>query len=86
MICHVCGKPASEMHHLIGGPNRRNSTKYKLMVPLCRECHDKAHFKDHKLMDELHRYGQRLFNTLYPNLDFREIFRINYLDDESETL
>ena len=86
MICHICGKPASDMHHIFGGSNRKNSEKHRLKVPLCRECHDKIHFKDRELMDKLHVYGQRLFNTLYPQLDFRAIFRTNYLDDYKETL
>lgn len=53
-----------------------------MVVCLCRECHDKAHFgKDRSMMDELHKYGQRLFNAKYPKLDFVKIFHRNYLEE-----
>ena len=42
--CAYCGKPADELHHIIpriyGGDNRPSN-----LVPLCEECHYKAHGK-----------------------------------------
>ena len=42
--CIYCGKPAEEFHHIVprhmGGDNRLSN-----IVPLCRECHSKAHSK-----------------------------------------
>ena len=44
--CIYCGKPATELHHIIprqmGGDNR-----FSNIVPLCDECHKKAHGKKH---------------------------------------
>lgn len=43
-ICAYCGKPAEELHHIIprhmGGDNRLQN-----IIPLCEECHHKAHSK-----------------------------------------
>lgn len=42
--CFYCGKPAEEYHHIIprhmGGDNRLEN-----IVPMCTECHRKAHSK-----------------------------------------
>lgn len=42
--CIYCGNPAEELHHIVprhmGGDNRLSN-----IVPLCRECHCKAHSK-----------------------------------------
>ena len=37
--CFICGAYGVEIHHIMGGANRKNSTKYGLVVPLCRGCH-----------------------------------------------
>ena len=80
--CFFCGKPATDVHHCFGGANRPKSEKYGLVVCLCRGCHDKVHFgNDRSMMDELHKYGQRLFNAKYPELDFAKIFHRNYLEE-----
>lgn len=86
VTCFFCGRQATDRHHIFGGANRAKSEKYKLIVYLCRKCHDELHFGKRDKMDYLHQYGQRLFNTLYPNLNFRSIFGRNYLDNENETL
>ena len=81
--CFFCGKPATDRHHIYGGPNRPKSEKYGLVVYLCRECHDKVHFgKDRSYMDRLHVYGQNLFRHLHPNLHFEPIFHRNYLESQ----
>ena len=61
--CYRCGRAAkTERHHIFGGPNRKLSEKYGLVVHLCHSCHneppDGAHFsKD--TADWLHRIGQQ---------------------------
>lgn len=35
-------------------------------------------------MDRLRKYAQRLFITKYPNLDFFQEFKINYLDEDEK--
>lgn len=36
--CIICGRQA-ERHHIFGGPNRHQSTKDQLILPLCAEHH-----------------------------------------------
>ncbi len=82
--CIICGRSPVNKHEVFGGRNRLNSIKYKLVIPLCTcEHHDQVncrgiHF-DKKLRDEWHKKGQALFQETYPDLDFQEIFKINYL-------
>lgn len=82
--CIICGRSPVNKHEIFGGRNRLNSIKYKLVIPLCTcEHHDQVncrgiHF-DKKLRDEWHRKGQALFNETYPDLDFIDIFKENFL-------
>lgn len=82
--CFFCGKPATDRHHIFGGPNRNNSEKYGLVVHLCRECHDKIHFKHEgkEMMELLRDYGQRVFEEKHPDLDFMKIFHRNYKKED----
>ena len=41
--CYVCGRRANDMHHVLHGASKKMSEQYGLMVPLCRECHNKVH-------------------------------------------
>ena len=51
--CYLCGKPATEQHHIIfGSGKRKTSDKEKLTVALCNRCHwliHNRHFKDKEL-------------------------------------
>lgn len=82
--CIICGRSPVNKHEIFGGRNRLNSIKYKLVIPLCTcEHHDQVncrgiHF-DKKLRDEWHRKGQVLFQETYPDLDFMDIFKENFL-------
>lgn len=80
--CWVCGTTGQlEEHHIFGGCRRATSEKYKLKVYLCRTHHTGdagVHFNK-RLMDKLHRYGQRRFEAEHPELDFLEVFGKNYL-------
>ena len=44
--CAYCGKPAEELHHIVprsrGGDNRPSN-----LIPLCYQCHCKAHDKSY---------------------------------------
>lgn len=65
--CYRCGRACrTEKHHIFGGPNRKLSEKYGLVVHLCHACHNEppegAHFsKD--TADWLHRIGQQAFEV-----------------------
>lgn len=82
--CIICGRSPVNKHEIFGGRNRLNSIKYKLVIPLCTcEHHDQVncrgiHF-DKKLRDKWHKKGQALFNETYPDLDFMDIFKENFL-------
>lgn len=42
--CFVCGNPATEVHHILGGTaNRAKSDKYGFVVKLCRKHHAEIH-------------------------------------------
>ncbi len=69
-------------HHIFGGSNRKKSEKYGLTVRLCPECHvlgkNAVHLNADR-MKELRQIGQKSFEEVYPELNFREIFGKNYL-------
>lgn len=76
--CILCGNKKDHIHEIFFGRNRTNSMKYGTVVPLCSSCHARMH-KDIKLQEVYHKIGQDCFNKHYPNLNFMEIFKINYL-------
>lgn len=47
-------------------------------IPVCEKCHRKCH-KDVNLIDLLHKKGQLLFMCNYPELEFIDVFKVNYL-------
>lgn len=56
--CFLCGRQGQlAHHHLIGGPFRSKSDKLDLVVPLCPDCHRKAH-ADRTTMLQLRRYAE----------------------------
>lgn len=63
--CYVCGKRASEMHHVMHGADKKLSETFGLMVPLCRECHNKVHHQDGELDRILKQEAQRAFIRKY---------------------
>lgn len=76
--CYFCGKKKENIHEVIFGKNRINSIKFGLTLPLCLEHHLLMH-KDTTLIKEYKQKGQALFNKTYPDLNFENIFRENYL-------
>ena len=61
--CFLCHKWRNlEEHHIFGGPYRDKSTKYKLTVDLCWECHrtgPEAAHRCRETREQLQEYGQR---------------------------
>ena len=41
--CYICGREASDWHHVMHGADKHISEEYGLMVPLCRACHTEVH-------------------------------------------
>lgn len=90
--CFLCGKNGSsdplDRHHIYGGPNRKKSEKYGLVVYLCHnECHifgKHAVHNDANVMQRLHEYGQRkaMEENGWSIKDFIREFGKNYLEDD----
>ena len=81
--CFICGSTNwIEIHHVFNSSNRKNSTKYGLVVPLCKYCHNVAPNGVHQNAEndlKLKQMGQRAFQRVYPDKDFLKIFGKNYL-------
>ena len=72
--CYFCNRQKQDLHELIGGRNRNNSMKYGLVLPVCREHHNEIqHSTEYK------KVAQIKFQEVYPEVDFVDIFKINYL-------
>ena len=87
--CYLCGSMRNiQVHHIYGGyANRKLSTKYGLVVPLCYDCHlgtHGVHF-DSKKMRYLRILGQERFEEVYPSLSFSKIFGYNFIAKEDTT-
>lgn len=72
--CYFCDNPRNDLHELLGGRNRNNSMKYGLVLPVCREHHNEI---QHSL--EYKKIAQKKFQEVYPEINFTEVFKINYL-------
>lgn len=88
--CWLCGRNGNvdplDKHHIFGGPNRKLSEKYGLVVYLCHDrCHENGVYAVHRCKetaDLLHRCGQRkaMHDQGWTKEDFIRIFGKNYLD------
>lgn len=76
--CIICGSKKDNLHEVFFGTNRVNSMKYGLVIPLCLEHHLEMH-RNKEWQDYWHRKGQLDFIEHYPDLDFLEIFKKNYI-------
>lgn len=83
--CYVCGATYRlHSHHVyFGNPLRKISEKYGMKVYLCWEHHEGTngvHGKNgHELDMKLKREGQVVFDKIYPDKKFIEVFKRNYL-------
>ena len=44
-FCIFCGRPMTEIHHLIFGSERKKADEDGLFVPICSECHTFGHIE-----------------------------------------
>lgn len=80
--CFICGRMTDlECHHILGGPNRKWSEKYKLTVMLCHEHHTGKNGAQYnrQVGDRLKRLAQIAFEARYSHDEWMQIFRKNYL-------
>ena len=80
--CFICGRVTGlERHHILGGPNRKWSEKYRLTVMLCHDHHtgkNGAQY-DRNIGDSLKRLAQIAFEARYSHDEWMNVFRKNYL-------
>jgi len=81
--CWFCGaRNGLHRHHVFGGPNRRHSEDYSLVVWLCAAHHNMSSHSVHmdREMDlKLKRYAQSVFEGEYGHDAYMETFKRNYL-------
>lgn len=76
--CYFCPNKKDHTHEIFCGRNRQNSMKYGLCLPICESCHSK--YQNNFLFNkEWHKKGQVVFQQIYPDLVFEDIFKKNYL-------
>lgn len=85
--CYICGSYRwLEWHHVYGASNRKNSTKYGLVVPLCRWCHNEpptgVHYNT-EIRQMLQAKAQKIAMRRYKWTieDFIKIFGKNFILD-----
>jgi hypothetical protein len=83
--CFICGSNQwIEIHHIFGAADRKKSTEYGLVVPLCHYCHNEPPNGVHQNKDirrKLQAYAQKKAMKHYGwDMDtWRSIFGRNYL-------
>ena len=83
--CYLCGRPATEVHHILGGTaNRKLSERYSLVVHLCHNCHlgaDGAQYAP-EVNRRLKMEAQIAFEEIYGHEKWMQIFRRNYIIEQ----
>lgn len=74
--CAICGDTNICMHHIFEGVNRKNSTKYGMIIPLCPFHHEWVHKTNYKGFKEK---AQKEFEKEHTRDEFIKIFGKNYL-------
>ena len=85
-VCMVCRTTRNlESHHIFGGSRRSASERTGLKIWLCHEHHtgNKGVHFNKELMDELHEYGQMVFESIYGEEEFLKVFGKNYKRGEA---
>ena len=91
--CYICGSIKNDLHEVFHGRNRVNSMKWGCVIPVCRNCHNRIHrnantydttiegvlYKNITFDRECKIRMQHIFNSIYPDIDFRSIFYENYI-------
>ena len=84
--CYLCGRPATETHHVMSGTaNRKLSEKYGLKVRLCHNCHtgsDHSAQYDPEKNRMLKIEAQMAFEQLYGHDKWMQTFRRNYIFEQ----
>lgn len=79
--CIICGKKRDNLHEIFYGTGKRQlSIKYGCVIPLCYQHHLEIHnIRNNGVLSIIWKVKcQEMFDKVYPNLDFLEIFGKNY--------
>ena len=79
--CYICGAYGhTDEHHVFGGPCRKTSDRYGLVVHLCRSCHSQIHDQGGNTNLYLHQRGQMIYEEHFGSRqDFIREFIRSYL-------
>lgn len=78
-ICYICKeKPKQDLNEVFEGSNRQMSMKYGLVIPICRECHNKYDL-DKELRDTYQKEAQLKFEKIHDHELFMKEFKKNYI-------
>lgn len=78
-LCYICNKKKKEdLHEIFGGSNRQKSMQWGLVIPVCRECHDKWDISE-ELRRQIQQKAKEEFIKRNTKEKFREEFGKNYI-------
>lgn len=83
--CHICGKNAEAIHHIIGRVNKVLRYEFINLLPVCNDCHRKIHDEGldvaKYIAPERWQYLQQIKNKSY-----RDLLIFEYMQTEDEFL
>ena len=81
--CYICKTTMRvEVHHVLHGANRKNATKYGLVIGLCDKHHRNGRYAVHRnnVMDEqLIQIAQTKFEEIHGHDKWMEVFHKSFL-------
>ena len=83
-VMHIgtCTKKATDCHHLMNGSSvyRKRCDKYGLVIPVCRQCHERLH-NDKAMLIRYKKLAQKAFEKQNTREEWLNLFHKNYLED-----
>lgn len=81
-ICYICNvNKKDDLNEIFEGKNRQMSMKYGLVIPICRQCHQKYDL-DIELRSKCMNEAQIIFEKKYSHELFMQEFKKNYLMED----
>lgn len=77
--CYICGRPATDIHEIYSGANRKVSILNDFCCPLCRNCHNTITI-NYGLNLRLKMICQEKFEEKHTREEFLKIIGKNFLD------
>lgn len=82
MKCYICGREATDRHHIFNGAMRNKSEEYGAVVNLCRECHNAVHNDGNQTLNrnlKAHWQRQLMIDNDWTVEEFIQVFKKSYL-------